>query len=136
MEPLVVGLVRALLAVGDSPGAVRQASRALTAMTDPGRRGETSWMLVHAQVSAGHSREDDAISTIRLALAAVGLPRLWHARLLAFLALLERGHQQLERRQLKRTPSLFNQLCERGQVIPVWLSRYAIPTPQSPLSYC
>jgi tetratricopeptide (TPR) repeat protein len=89
-EALVVGLVRALLAVGDHPEAVRQASRALTVMADPARRGETSWMLAHAQVSAGHSRED-AISTIRQAVGAAGLPRVWQARLLAFLALLDRG---------------------------------------------
>jgi DNA-binding CsgD family transcriptional regulator/tetratricopeptide (TPR) repeat protein len=94
-EILVVGLVQALLSVGDHPRAVRRASQALTVMADPARRGETSWMLAHAQVSAGHSRED-AISTIRQALAAAGLPRVWQARLLAFLALLERGISSLD----------------------------------------
>jgi DNA-binding CsgD family transcriptional regulator/tetratricopeptide (TPR) repeat protein len=88
-DALVVGLVRALLAVGAHQEAVGQASRALTAMTDPARRGETSWMLAHAQVSAGHAN-DDAIATIRQALTAAGLPLVWRARLLGLLALLER----------------------------------------------
>jgi hypothetical protein len=57
-------------------------------MTDPVRRGEASWLLAHAQVSAGHN--NDAISSIRQALAAAGLPRVWEARLLALLAMLER----------------------------------------------
>ena len=73
-DALIVGLVRALLAAGGYQEAVAQASRALTVMTDPARRAETSWMLAHAQVSAGHS-DDDAITTIRRALAAADLPR-------------------------------------------------------------
>ena len=54
-------------------------------MTDPVRRGEASWLLAHAQVSAG--RNGDAIGFIRQALAATGLPRVWEARLLALLAI-------------------------------------------------
>jgi DNA-binding CsgD family transcriptional regulator len=86
---LVVGQVRALLAVGNFEEAVSQASRALTNMTDPAWRGETSWMLAHAQVSAGHGN-DKAITTIRQALEVAGLPRVWQARLLAGLAMIER----------------------------------------------
>ena len=87
-DALIVGLVRALLAVGAYSEAIAQASRALTVMTDPARRGETSWMLAYAQWSAGSN--NDAISVIRQALAAVGLPRVWQARLLALLAQVER----------------------------------------------
>jgi DNA-binding CsgD family transcriptional regulator/tetratricopeptide (TPR) repeat protein len=87
-DVLVVALVRALFAVGAYGEAVRQASQALTAMTDPAWRGETSWMLAYAQWSAGSN--DDAISVIRQALAAVDLPRVWQARLLALLAQVER----------------------------------------------
>jgi tetratricopeptide (TPR) repeat protein len=85
---LVVCLVRALLAVGAYGEAVRQASRALTVMTDPAWRGETSWMLAYAQWSAGSN--DDAINVIQQALATVDLPRVWQARLLALLAQVER----------------------------------------------
>ncbi len=71
-DALIVGLIRAMLAVGAYQEAVRQAGRALAVMTDPARRGETSWMLAHAQVSAGLGN-DNAISTIRQALG-VGRP--------------------------------------------------------------
>jgi DNA-binding CsgD family transcriptional regulator len=87
-DVLVACLVRALLAVGAYREAVRQASRALTVMTDPAWRGETSWMLAYAQWNAGSN--DDAISVIRQALATVDLPRVWQARLLALLAQVER----------------------------------------------
>ena len=87
-DVLIVALVRALLAVGAYGEAVRQASRALTDMTDPARRGETSLMLAHAQWSVGSN--NDATSVIRQALAAVDLPRVWQARLLAWLAQVER----------------------------------------------
>jgi DNA-binding CsgD family transcriptional regulator len=86
---LAVCLIRALIAVGSYQEAAEQASRALTAMTDSARRAETSWMLAHAQISAGHGNVA-AISTLRRALAAVGVPRMWEARLLALLAMLER----------------------------------------------
>jgi DNA-binding CsgD family transcriptional regulator/tetratricopeptide (TPR) repeat protein len=88
-EALIVGLIRALLAVGAYEEAVGEASKALAVITDPARRCETSWMLAHAQVSAGHSSEN-AISTIRQALGTVGLPRVWEARLLAGLGMVER----------------------------------------------
>ena len=88
-DALIVGLVRALLNVGGYEEAIAQASRALAVMTDPARRGEMSWMLAHAQVSAGHSYEA-AITTMRLALAASDLPLPWQARLLALLAMYER----------------------------------------------
>jgi DNA-binding CsgD family transcriptional regulator/tetratricopeptide (TPR) repeat protein len=87
-DAIVACLVRALLAVGAYREAVSRASRALTVMTDPAWRGETSWMLAYAQWSAGSN--NDAISVIRQALAAVGLPRVWQARLLALLAQVER----------------------------------------------
>ena len=87
-DALIVCLVRALLAVGAYTEAVTQASRALTAMTDPARRGETSWLLAHAQISVGSI--SDAISVMRQALSAAGLPRIWQARLLALLAQVER----------------------------------------------
>ena len=88
-DALIVGLVRAMLNVGAYEEAIGQASRALAVMTDPARRGETSWMLAHAQVSAGHSN-DAAITTIRRALRSSDLPLLWEARLLARLGMYER----------------------------------------------
>jgi DNA-binding CsgD family transcriptional regulator/tetratricopeptide (TPR) repeat protein len=87
-DALVVGLVRALIAIGDYEEAVRQASWALSAMTDPALRGETSWMLAHAQLSTGGGYL--ANGTIRQALAEADVPRMWEARLLALLALFER----------------------------------------------
>jgi DNA-binding CsgD family transcriptional regulator/tetratricopeptide (TPR) repeat protein len=88
-DALVAGLVRGLLAIGAYQDAVTQASKALAIMTDPVRRCETSWMLAHAQVSAGYGN-DNAISTIRQALGEAGLPRVWEARLLAGLGMVER----------------------------------------------
>jgi DNA-binding CsgD family transcriptional regulator/tetratricopeptide (TPR) repeat protein len=85
---LVVRLIQALLAVGDYQEAIGQARRALTIMTDPAQRGETSWMLAHALWSAGSS--NDAITVLHEALAAAGLPAVWQARLLALLAQVER----------------------------------------------
>ena len=87
-DALVVGLVRALIAVGGYEEAVGQASWALTTMTDPALRGETSWMLAHAQVGTGFG--ELANETIRQALAAADVPPIWEARLLALLALFER----------------------------------------------
>ena len=88
-DVLMASLVRALLATGSYQDAAGQASRALTTMTDPERRAETYWMLARAQVSAGGS--DDAIATIRQALARVDLPSEWQARILAFLAMVQRS---------------------------------------------
>jgi len=88
-DGLTASLVRALLAVGSYDEAIRQATAALPAMTDPARRAETYSVLARAQVSAG--RSDGAIVTTREALAAADLPRTWRARMLAFLGMLERA---------------------------------------------
>jgi DNA-binding CsgD family transcriptional regulator len=93
-DVLIVSLVRALLAVGAYQEAVTHASRALESMTDPALRGETSWMLAHAQIGAGHS--EAAMRVLRQALAAAGLPDMWEARLLAVLSLLEREPNGIE----------------------------------------
>jgi DNA-binding CsgD family transcriptional regulator len=87
-DVLVIRLIRALLAVGDYREAAGQARKALRAMTDPVQRGETSWLLAHAQTSAG--RNGDAVAVTRQALAEADLPLVWRARLLALLAWLER----------------------------------------------
>ena len=88
-DGLTASLVRALLAVGSYDEAARQARAALPVMTDPVRRAETYSVLARAQVSAG--RSDEAITTMQQALASPGLPRTWQARMLAFLAMLERA---------------------------------------------
>jgi DNA-binding CsgD family transcriptional regulator/tetratricopeptide (TPR) repeat protein len=85
----MVSLLRALLAAGSYQEAVRQAGWALTVLTDVTQRAETSWMLAHAQVHTGSG--DDAIISIRQALAPVDLPGKWQARMLALLSMLERG---------------------------------------------
>ena len=87
-EGLMASLVWALLAAGSYQEAVRAASRALTVMTDPERRAETSWMMARAQVSAGDN--DDAISTLQEALEPADMPGAWRARVLALLAMLQR----------------------------------------------
>jgi DNA-binding CsgD family transcriptional regulator/tetratricopeptide (TPR) repeat protein len=78
-----------LLAAGSYEKAAARASQALTIMTAPERRAETYWGLARAQLSAGH--DDDAELTLRRSLASDGLPRRWQARMLAFLAMLERN---------------------------------------------
>jgi DNA-binding CsgD family transcriptional regulator len=88
-DGLMASLVWVLLAAGSYQEAARQASRALTVMTDPVRRAETHWVLTRAQVSAG--RSDDAIATMRQALASAELPAEWRARMLALLAMLQRA---------------------------------------------
>jgi DNA-binding CsgD family transcriptional regulator/tetratricopeptide (TPR) repeat protein len=87
-DSLMTGLLQALLAAGSYQETVRQAEWARAVMTDTDRRAETCWMLAHAQVSVG--RGDNAIITIRQALAAAGLPGKWQARMLALLSMLER----------------------------------------------
>ena len=87
-DGLMASLVWALLAAGSYEEAATQGSRALTVMTDPVRRAETYWVLTRARVSAG--RNDDAITTMRQALAA-GPPGEWRARMLALLAMLQRA---------------------------------------------
>jgi len=88
-DGIMASLAWALLAAGSYQEAARQASRALTVMTDPVRRAETHWVLTRAQVSAG--RSDDAIATMRQALASAELPAEWRARMLALLAMLQRA---------------------------------------------
>ena len=78
---------------------------ALTVMTDPVRRAETFRVLARAQVSARHN--DDAIATMRRALASADLPGEWRARMLALLAMLERvGHRRPGRGGRDRPPGL------------------------------
>jgi DNA-binding CsgD family transcriptional regulator len=88
-DGLAVSLVRALLAAGSYAEAATQAGQALMVMTDPARRAETYSVLARARISAGDN--DQAITTIRQALAAADLPRQWQARMLAWLAMLERA---------------------------------------------
>ena len=88
-EGLTAGLVWALLATGSYAEAARRAEVALTSMTDPVRRAETYRVLWRAQVSA--RRGDEAVTTIRRALASADLPGPWRARMLAVLAMLERA---------------------------------------------
>ena len=89
-DVLVVGLVRALLAVGAYREAVTRASGALMALADPALRGEASWLLAHASVAV-EAHPEAAIAVIRQALAEASPPPIWEARLLALLAMLERG---------------------------------------------
>jgi DNA-binding CsgD family transcriptional regulator len=88
-DGLTASLARALLAVGAYDEAAQEARAALPAMTDPVRRAETYSVLARTLVSAG--RSDEAITTVRQVLASPGLPRTWQARMLAFLAMLERA---------------------------------------------
>jgi DNA-binding CsgD family transcriptional regulator/tetratricopeptide (TPR) repeat protein len=88
-DGLTASLVWALLAAGSHAEAARRASAALTVMTDPVRKAETFRVLASAQVSARHN--DDAITTIRQALASADLPGEWRARMLVVLAMLERA---------------------------------------------
>ena len=74
-------------------------------MTDPVRRGEASWLLAHAQVSAGLGTMT-RLSSTRQALAAAGLPRVWEARLLALLAMLEREPSGIGTSRLHRQRAL------------------------------
>jgi DNA-binding CsgD family transcriptional regulator len=53
------------------------------------RQAEAYSVLARAQVSAG--RSDEAITTMRQALASAGLPLTWQARMRALLAMLERA---------------------------------------------
>ena len=86
-DGLAASLARALLAAGSYNEVVHRASAALALMTDPVRRAETYSMLARAQVSAGD--HDGAIATVRHAVAAADLSRVWHARLLATLPMFE-----------------------------------------------
>jgi DNA-binding CsgD family transcriptional regulator len=88
-DGLMASLVWALLAAGSHEEAARRASQALTVMTDPVRKAETFRVLARAQVSA--RRNDEAMTTIRRALASADLPGEWRARMLVVLAMLERA---------------------------------------------
>ena len=88
-DGLMASLAWALLAAGSYQEAARRASAALTVLTNPVQRAQTYWVLTRAQVSAG--RSDDAIATMRQALASAGLPGEWRARMLALLAMLQRA---------------------------------------------
>jgi DNA-binding NarL/FixJ family response regulator len=84
-DSLMVALVGAQLAAGARQEAARQASWALTVMTDPTRRAEAYWALAHTMDNAG--RPADAIAIIREALAPGDMPVVWRARMLTLLAL-------------------------------------------------
>lgn len=86
---LMASLVQALLAAGSYDEAMRRAARMLGEITDPVRLAETYSTLARAQVSGGQS--DEAIDTLRRALTRADLPRVWQARILALLAMLERA---------------------------------------------
>jgi DNA-binding CsgD family transcriptional regulator/tetratricopeptide (TPR) repeat protein len=88
-DGLMESLLRVLLAAGFYAEAERQASQALTMMSDPMRRAEAYWVLTRAQLSAGHN--DEAIRAMRRALVSADLPRTWQARMLALQAMLERA---------------------------------------------
>jgi DNA-binding CsgD family transcriptional regulator/tetratricopeptide (TPR) repeat protein len=93
-DSLMTSLLWAQLAAGSHQEAARQASWALTVMTDSAWRAEAYWMLAHAQVSAG--RGDDAMATLREVLASADLPGIWSGRMLALLAMLERPVSSLD----------------------------------------
>jgi DNA-binding CsgD family transcriptional regulator len=93
-DGLIADLVRALLATGSYQEAARWADRALTMMTGPLSRAETYWMLARAQASAGD--DGAAITTVERALAWADLPGEWQARVLAYLAMLQRGAGDLD----------------------------------------
>jgi len=88
-DGLTACLVWALLAAGSYDEAAGRAGQAVPVMTDAVWRAETCWVQARAQVSAG--RNEDAITTLRQALASKGLPGQWRARMLALLAMLERS---------------------------------------------
>jgi len=125
---LVVCLERALLAVGAYQEAVERGSRALPVMTDAARQGELSWMLAHAQVSAGQDYED-GIRTIRHAMAAVALPQMWRARLLALLALFDRAvggfvsADAIARQALTAAEEAGDPLAEVQALTDLWMTR-------------
>jgi len=126
-DRLMTSLVWAQLAAGSYSEAVRQASWALTVMADPAQRAETYWMLAHAQVSAGSG--DDAIATVRRALAPADLPADWHARMLALLSMLERGRsdgfgvaQTLARQALTAAEETGDPFATAHALFDLWLT--------------
>jgi DNA-binding CsgD family transcriptional regulator len=87
-DGLMVSLAWVLLAVGSYQEAAGEASRALRVVQDPVRRAELSWVLARAHNTARSIEE--AIAVLRQALGCADLPRAWQARMLAWLAFLER----------------------------------------------
>lgn len=126
-DGLMASLARALLAAGSHAEAARQASQALTLMTDPVRRAETYFVLADAQLSVG--READAASTVRQALASADLPRTWQPRMLAILAMLERAStgdldaaDATARRALTAAREADDALATAHALVDLWLS--------------
>jgi hypothetical protein len=126
-DSLMLSLLRAQLAAGSFPEAARQADWALTVMTDAARRAETHWLLAHAQVSTG--RGDDAIATLRRALAPDGLPGAWHGRMLALLSMLERATSSFDvadrtaRRALAVAEAAGDRFATAHALTDLWLTR-------------
>jgi DNA-binding CsgD family transcriptional regulator len=87
-DGLMVSLAWLLLASGSYQEAAREASRALAVVQDPGQRAELFWVLARAQNTARSI--DEATATLREALASADLPHAWRARMLAWLAMIER----------------------------------------------
>jgi DNA-binding CsgD family transcriptional regulator/tetratricopeptide (TPR) repeat protein len=126
-DELMTSLLWAQLAAGSDQEAARQAGWALTVMTDLGRRAETYWILAHAQVSAG--RGDDAIATVRQALAPADQPGDWRARMLALLSMLERGTpggfdaaQDLARQALTAAEDASDPFATAHALFDLWLT--------------
>ncbi|HEX4831786.1 MAG TPA: AAA family ATPase [Trebonia sp.] len=125
-ESLMTGLLWALLATGSYQEGVRQAGWALTVMTDSARRAETYWLLAHAQVSVG--RGDNAIASIRQALAPADLPGKWQARMLALLSMLERdpsgvaAADSIARRALAAAEEAGDPSATAGALHDLWLT--------------
>ncbi len=129
-DALMLNLLWAQLAAGSFQEAARQAGWALTLMTDAARRAETHWLLAHAQVSAG--RGDAAITTIRGALAPADLPGVWHGRMLALLAMLERATSSFDvadstaRRALTAAEAVGDPFATAHALTDLWLTRSVV----------
>jgi DNA-binding CsgD family transcriptional regulator len=87
-DVLMVSLAWVLLAIGSYQQAAREASWALTMVKDPVRRAELFWVLARAHNTARNI--DAATAVLRQALDSPDLPRAWQARMLAWLAVIER----------------------------------------------
>lgn len=86
---LLASLAQALLAAGSHAEAANRASQVLTETTDPARLAGTYSVLARAQVYGGQN--DEAITTLRRALARTDLPRAWHALMMGLLAMVNRA---------------------------------------------
>jgi DNA-binding CsgD family transcriptional regulator/tetratricopeptide (TPR) repeat protein len=87
-DGLMVSLAWVLLSVGSYQEAAREAGRALTTVKDPVRRAELFWVLARAHNTARSI--DQATATLHQALESPDLPHAWRARMLAWLAVIER----------------------------------------------